>query len=77
MAYVGRHPIRNVAPLISKIDAVRAHLRPFLSPILPQNTAPTGRIKKERAKTANVSRRATVGSPDGMKTNAMTVAKYE
>ena len=31
----------------------KAHLRPFLSPMFPQNTAPKGRKMKDSAKTAN------------------------
>ena len=41
----------------------------------PQKKAPTGRMRKDSANTPKVSSSATVGSPGGMSTSAMTVAK--
>ena len=53
----------------------RAHLRPFLSPMFPQNTAPMGRTRNESANTANVLITATKRSSPGKNTSAMTVAR--
>lgn len=49
----GRHPMRNAAPDMRKMEMESDHLRPFLSPMFPQNTAPKGRKMKDSAKTAN------------------------
>ena len=76
-AYVGKQPIRNVAPDMRKMLTDSAHLRPFLSPKLPQNRAPSGRMTNDTANTANVLMSAAVGSSDEKNTAAMTVAKYE
>ena len=58
-----------------RMEVASAHLRPFLSPMCPQKKAPTGRMRKDNANTPKVSSSATVGSPGGMSTSAMTVAK--
>ena len=67
--------MRNVAPLIMRMEMDRAHLRPFLSPMFPQNTAPMGRTRNESANTANVLITATKRSSPGKNTSAMTVAR--
>ena len=72
---VGRRPITKVAADIMRMEVANAHLRPFLSPMCPQKKAPTGRMRKDSANTPKVSSSATVGSPGGMSTSAMTVAK--
>ena len=69
--------MRNVAPDINRMEMESAHLRPFLSPMLPQNKAPMGRTKNESANTPNVDMTATVRSSPGKNTKAMTVARYE
>ena len=38
-----------------KMDSDNDHLRPFLSPMLPQNAAPNGRNTNDNANTANAS----------------------
>ena len=67
----------KVAADIMRMEVARAHLRPFLSPMWPQKNAPTGRMRNDSANTPKVSSRATVGSPGGISTSAITVAKYE
>ncbi len=67
--------MRNVAPLMSKMDTDNAHLRPFLSPMLPQKIAPMGRTRNERANTPKVIMTATVWSSSGKNTSAITVAR--
>lgn len=69
--------MQKVAPVIRKMDVDRAHLRPFLSPMLPQKMAPMGRSRNESANTANVCMSASAGSSPGKNTLAMTTAKYE
>lgn len=71
----GKQPIRKVAPLISKMDTESAHLRPFLSPMLPQKIAPMGRTRNESANTPKVLITATARSSAGKNTMAITVAK--
>ena len=67
----------KVAPLISRIEMERAHFRPFLSPMFPQNTAPIGRTRNAIANTANAYIVATALSTSGKNATAMTVARYE
>ena len=59
-AYDGRQPIRNDAPDMNMMEIARAPLRPFLSPKLPQNSAPIGRSTNDSANTPNVCSMATV-----------------
>ena len=77
VSYDGRQPMRNAAPVIMKMDSDNDHLRPFLSPMLPQKMAPMGRSRNESANTANVCMSASAGSSPGKNTLAMTTAKYE
>jgi hypothetical protein len=44
-AYVGRHPIKKVGIVITKIDHKNAFFRPSKSPIRPKIIAPNGRVK--------------------------------
>ena len=76
-AYPGSRPMQNVAPAIMKTETVNDHLRPFLSPMLPQKIAPMGRSKNDKANTANVWINANAGSSFGKNTCAITTAKYE
>ena len=69
--------MRNVAPLIMRMEMDKAHLRPFLSPMFPQNTAPMGRTRNESANTPKVLITATARSSAGKNTMAITVARYE
>ena len=70
----GRHPIRNAAAVIIKIDVESDHLRPFLSPMLPQNAAPSGRKTKESANTAKASKVESTAD-SGKNTTPIVMAK--
>ena len=74
VAYPGRQPIRKAAPVIRKMDMDSDHLRPFLSPMLPQNDAPSGRNTKDSANTAKESS-VELTSDSGKNTMPMVMAK--
>ena len=67
--------MRNVAPLIMRMEMDKAHLRPFLSPMLPQNAAPNGRNTNDSANTANASS-VEFTADSGKNTMPMVMAKY-
>ena len=70
----GRQPIKNAAAVIKRIDVESDHLRPFLSPMLPQNAAPSGRNMNESANTANaINVESTADS--GQNTTPIVMAK--
>ena len=71
----GRQPIRNAAAVMQRIETDRDHFLPFLSPMEPQNAAPSGRKTNERAKIAKAIR---VESTDesGNNTWPIVIAKY-
>ena len=52
----GRQPMRNAAPVMQRMETDRDHFLPFLSPMEPQNAAPSGRKTNERAKIAKAIR---------------------
>ena len=75
VSYDGREPMRNAAPVIMKMDSDNDHLRPFLSPMLPQNAAPNGRNTNDNANTANASS-VEFTADSGKNTMPMVMAKY-
>ena len=74
VSYDGKQPIKNAAPVMHRIETESDHLRPFLSPMVPQNDAPKGRKMNERANTQNaMSVESTAES--GKNTMPMVMAK--
>jgi hypothetical protein len=64
-AYVGRTPIRNVAPPVSTSVSTSIDLRPSRSPKWPITAAPRGRATNPTAKVANAARVPAAGENDG------------
>lgn len=67
--------MRKAAPDISRTEMASDCLRPFLSPMLPQNMAPSGRKIKARAKMAKAIKVEFTSEP-GKKTWPIVMAKY-
>ena len=65
VAYVGRKPIRAVAPPMMVSVTRKAYLRPTRSPMRPKNNAPNGRTRKPTAKVDKYAMRAMVSLPAG------------
>ncbi|OFR86443.1 hypothetical protein HMPREF2863_03995 [Micrococcus sp. HMSC067E09] len=61
---VGSRPMHMVAPHMTPRTIMRVLRRPILSASGPKNRPPSGRMKKERAKTAKAESRPTTGSSE-------------
>jgi hypothetical protein len=64
---VGRRPIRNVAPPITRSVITNIDLRPTRSPKCPKTTPPTGRAKKPTPKVAKEASVPVKGAKVGKK----------
>ena len=64
---VGNKPVANVAIEKPMIVIIIAFFLPCLSPKLPNNAPPTGRIISVMTYVANVANKLKVGSSDGKK----------
>jgi hypothetical protein len=72
----GMSTIIRVPANISQIVSVSAGLRPFRSAKLPSTIAPTGRMKKDRAKVPRASITETAWLSEGKNATEMYTEKY-
>ncbi len=73
-AAVGSRPIANVARPMIVMVMRKAPLRPALSPILPNTSAPSGRTMKPTAKVSNVNTNACASGRPAKKSGDITDA---